>query len=124
MIDEWGNEVPEKPLESAKKAWQNYRGWILMAATVFIFAVIFFQLFFYFSTLKNGKNTATAKPSPVSIQLTPKEEKKLSGLATSSFFLETVDKQASLSSSLNSVDLFESGLAFPPVDQKVDFGGE
>ncbi len=124
MIDEWGSEVPEKPLENAKKAFKIYRGWILMAATVFVFAVIFFQLFFYFSSLKNGKNTGTTTPSFSPLQIAPKEEKKLSKIAASAFYLDAQDKQASLSSELNSVNLFESGLAFPPVEAKVEFGNQ
>ncbi len=121
MIDEWGNEIKENPFAAFKKKLleRRYLLAFLLGAAFFTLAAV--QAIGFFVNRASPASTPN-KAIPTISQISPRDQKKLSPLSTESGFLLLEENTATLSSQIDTIDLYESPLMFPPVNVKVSFG--
>lgn len=117
MIDEWGNEIQENKILTLKEKLIKNRNLIFFLISAFIFTLIILQIIPIFFIQKSN-NQPTLKITPTQ-KLTSKTEKILSKIASESSFIDLENRTASLSSQIESEDLYESSLIFPDLSTKI-----
>jgi hypothetical protein len=117
LIDEWGNEIQENKILTLKEKLIKNRNLIFFLISAFIFTLIILQIIPIFFIQKSN-NQPTLKITPTQ-KLTSKTEKILSKIASESSFIDLENRTASLSSQIESEDLYESSLIFPDLSTKI-----
>jgi len=117
MIDEWGNEIAENKLLSLKEKIIKNKNLLIFLVSVFVLTLVLIQVLASLFLPLNKKQNETVQPI---VTTSPKNEKRLSRVATSSAFRDLESAVASQSAEIENTDMYESTLVFPSFDQKVE----